>query len=270
MINPPSRNAVPGKRGPRATPASRLVTIREDELAPETDALSVIAAAFEPLAGKRILDIGCGAGALARSLSDRGARVSGVDPNPEALAHAREAVPGGTFYRAGAETLPFAGDSFDGAIFLNSLHHVPAPAMHRALLEAARVVLPAKPIVVVEPLAEGSFFSALRPVEDETDVRTKAQEVLRQVLESGTFEQIRRVDFLRREHFENLEQFLAHIVAVDPARAKLVAKCRAEVEADFQRHTRITPDGRMALEQPMRAHVLTASAASNENLKPET
>lgn len=227
-------------------------------MAPETDALSVIAAALEPLAGKRILDIGCGAGALARSLSDRGARVSGVDPNPEALAHAREAVPGGTFYRAGAETLPFAGDSFDGAVFLNSLHHVPAPAMHRALLEAARVVLPAKPIVVVEPLAEGSFFSALRPVEDETEARTNTQEVLSRAVESGTFEQIRRVDFLRREHFENLDRFLSHAVAVDPTRAAAAAEHRSEIEAAFRRHARTAADGRVTLEQPMRAHVLSA------------
>jgi 2-polyprenyl-3-methyl-5-hydroxy-6-metoxy-1,4-benzoquinol methylase len=39
----------------------------------ETDATCIIVAAFAPLAGKRLLDIGCGAGVLARSLSDRGA-----------------------------------------------------------------------------------------------------------------------------------------------------------------------------------------------------
>jgi ubiquinone/menaquinone biosynthesis C-methylase UbiE len=227
-------------------------------LPPEADATSIIVAVFAPLAGKRLLDIGCGAGVLARLLSDRGARVGGVDPNVEALALAREAVPAGTFHPAGAEALPFAEDSFDGAIFLNSLHHVPAPAMHRALGEAARVVEPAGPIVVVEPLAEGSFFFALRPVEDETDVRTASQEALHRVLESGTFEQLRRVDYLRREPFEGLDQFLVRIVAVDPARAAMVAEHRSKIEAAFRRHARVAADGRMVLEQPMRAHVLTA------------
>lgn len=222
--------------------------------------MSIIVAAFVPLAGKRIIDIGCGAGILARSLSERGTHVSGVDPNGEALALAREAVPTGTFHQAGAEALPFADDSFDGAIFLNSLHHVPEPVMHQALEEAARVVEPARPTVVVEPLAEGSFFSALRPVEDEMDVRTAAQEALRRTLESGAFEQLRRVDYLRREHFEGLDQFLARIVAVDPARAAVVAERRPDVEAAFRRHARVTEGGRMALEQPMRAHVLTANA----------
>lgn len=232
--------------------------------------MSIILATFEPLAGKRVLDIGCGAGILARSLSDRGAHVAGVDPNAEALELAREAVPTATFRQAAAEALPFAEDSFDGAIFLNSLHHVPEPAMHRALEEAARVVKPARPIVVIEPLAEGSFFSALRPVEDETEVRTAAQEVLRQALESGTFEQLRRIDYLRREHFENLDQFLVRIVAAEPARAAVISERRPEVGAAFQRCSRVTADGRMTLDQPMRAHVLTASAANNENLLPET
>ena len=227
---------------------------------PESDAKSIIAAAFAPLAGKRLLDIGCGAGFLARSLSDRGAHVSGVDPNAEVLALARKAAPTGTFHTAGAETLPFADDSFDGAIFLNSLHHVPEPAMHAALGEAARVVGPAGPIVVVEPLAAGSFFLALRPVEDETAVRTAAQETLRQALESGAFEQLRQVNYLRRELFEDLDQFLVRIVAVDPARAAVVAERRSNVEAALRRHARVAADGRVVLEQPMRAHVLTARA----------
>ena len=233
--------------------------VREDGLPPETDATSIIAAAFGPPAGKRLLDVGCGSGALARLLSDRGARVVGVDPNAEVLALARKAVPTGTFHQAGAEALPFADGSFDGAIFLNSLHHVPERAMRRALEEAARVVQPARPIVVVEPLAEGSFFSALCPVEDETDVRTATQETLHLALQGGAFEQLRRVDYNRREHFEGLDQFLSRVVAVDPARTAVAAERRPEVEAAFRRHAQVAADGRRTLEQPMRAYVLRAS-----------
>src|SRR5215210_5413447 len=216
--------------------------------------MSVIEGAFAPLSGRRLLDVGCGAGALVRSLSARGASVAGIDPNPEALAIAREAVPEGTFYVARAEALPFADASFDGAVFLNSLHHVPKPVMHRALREAARVVGAAGPIVAVEPLAEGSFFLSLRPVEDETEVRNAAQETLRRALEGGAFEQ------LRRERFEDLEQFLSHVVAVDPAREETVAGRRPEVEAAFGRHAQAAAEGGMVLEQPMRAHILKTKA----------
>ena len=226
----------------------------------EIDATSVVEAALSPLTGKHVLDIGCGGGVLARSLSDRGARVVGVDPNGDALALARQAAPGGTFYQAGAEAMPFADSSFDGAIFLNSLHHVPKLAMHQALREAARVTKPAGPIVVIEPLATGSFFSVLRTVEDESAVRAAAQEVIAEAIESGSLEQLDRSDYLRREHFADLDEFLARVVAAEPARAAAVEERRPEVEAAFRRYGRIATDGRMALDQPIRAHVLAAGA----------
>ena len=234
--------------------------LKEGGLPPETDAMSVVAAAFEPVAGKRVLDVGCGAGALARSLSSRGVCVVGVDPNDEVLAAARRAVPTGTFHRADAQALPFADRSFDGVVFLNSLHHVPKSDIRRALREAARVVKAAGPLVVVEPLAVGSFFSVLRLVEDETEVRAAAQKVVEEEIGSGAFEQLDRIDYLRREHFADLDRFLARVVAADPARGTIVEERRLEIVAAFRRCARAIEDGRFVLEQPMRAHVLTASA----------
>lgn len=225
---------------------------------PKTDAMSVIEAALAPFVGKQVLDVGCGGGVLARSLSDRGARVAGLDPNGAVLAVARQAVPSATFYQAGAEVMPFADRSFDGAIFLNSLHHVPKLAMHRALREAARVTKFAEPIVIIEPLAAGSFFSVLRTVEDETDVRAAAQEVIAEGLESEAFELLDLRDYLRREHFADLDEFLVRVVAADPARAATVEGRRPEVEAAFRRYGRATEDGQVVLEQPIRAHVLAA------------
>ncbi len=222
--------------------------------------MSVITAAFEPLEGKLILDIGCGEGALARSLSDLRANVTGVDPNGEAVADARRAVPAGMFHQAGAEALPFAAHCFDGAIFSNSLHHVPELAMREALQEAARVVKPSQPIFIIEPLAEGSFFSVLRTVEDETSVRTAAQRVIDEVLEKGIFEQIKSIDYTRRERFTDLDQFLVRVVAVDPARATVIEERRPRLEAAFLRYAKVSTDNSTILEQPIRAHVLKARA----------
>ncbi|WP_425230926.1 bifunctional 2-polyprenyl-6-hydroxyphenol methylase/3-demethylubiquinol 3-O-methyltransferase UbiG [Sphingomonas sp.] len=47
------------------------------------------AAGFTPLAGKRALDVGCGAGLLAEPLSRLGAAVTGVDASAEVIAAAR-------------------------------------------------------------------------------------------------------------------------------------------------------------------------------------
>jgi predicted RNA methylase len=69
---------------------------REGELPPENDATSVIVATLAPLAGKRILDIGCGTGVLGASLSARGAIITGIYPNSDALSIAPRVVPAGT------------------------------------------------------------------------------------------------------------------------------------------------------------------------------
>lgn len=222
--------------------------------------MSIIASAFEPLAGKRILDVGCGPGALARSLVAEGALVTGVDPNGEAIEVARRAVPTGIFLPAVAQALPLADRAFGGVVFLNSLHHVPEMEMPRALREAARVVRPGGPVVVVEPLAEGSYFRALQPVEDESVVRTAAQRAIGEAAEGGAFARCERTDYLRREHFANLDRFLARIVAVDPARVRVVERRRREVEAAFRRYARAAADGGAVLEQPMRAFVLRTEA----------
>jgi SAM-dependent methyltransferase len=64
-----------------------------------------IYAALPPLAGKTILDLGCGVGQQAAELVARGARVIGVDGNDELLATARRLVPSATFLKADLATL---------------------------------------------------------------------------------------------------------------------------------------------------------------------
>lgn len=235
----------------------RLVNGRtvESELPSRTNAMEVISE-FVPLAGARVLDLGCGGGSLARSMLDLGAHVVGVDPNREALALARRTAPTGAFQRAGAEALPFGDGVFEAAVFLNSLHHVPKTVMDPALQEAGRVVKSAGPIVVIEPLAEGSFYDVLRLVEDETEIRAAAQSAIDEALSRGTFEQSACLDYLRRERFEDVERFLVHAVRVDPNRAAIVERRRDEISTAFREYARVDEDGMMVLEQPMRARIL--------------
>jgi SAM-dependent methyltransferase len=218
------------------------------------DALSLIRDTFAPLPGKRILDIGCGPGTLAKRLAEDGAAVTGVDPGEAALAKARAAVPAARFEAASGEALPFPDGSFDGAVMLNALHHVPNPA--GALSEAARVLVPGGVLVVVEPLAEGSFFEALRPIEDESAVRAGAQAAIARALSQGTFACRRDVTVARRESFASLDAFLARVSTVDPAREATIRERRAVVEDAFLQAAERGADGSYGLVQPLRIHVL--------------
>ena len=218
------------------------------------DALSLIRETFAPLDGKPILDIGCGPGSLAKALAADGAAVTGVDPGEAALARARAAVPGARFESASGEALPFPDASFSGAVMLNALHHVPEPA--RALAEAARVLRPGYALVVVEPLATGSFFDALKPIEDETAIRAAAQGAIAAAVAGGAFVCARDITIERRESFASIDGFLARVTAVDPARAATIRERRATVESAFSAAAEREADGRFSLVQPLRIHVL--------------
>lgn len=223
------------------------------------DALTLIRESLAPLAGKRIVDIGCGPGALARRLVDAGARVTGIDPGAAALARARDAVPEARFEAATGEALPFPDASFDGAVMLNALHHVPDPAA--ALAEAARVLVPGGRLVVVEPLAEGSFFEALRPIEDETAVRAAAQDAIAAALARGAYTCRRDATIERRERFDSLDAFLARVSAVDPAREATIRDRRPVAEEAFLGVAAREADGTFGLVQPLRIQVLEPAAA---------
>ncbi|WP_265570454.1 class I SAM-dependent methyltransferase [Sphingomicrobium nitratireducens] len=91
-----------------------------------------------PQPGERILDVGCGDGALTIRLVEAGADVIGVDPNAELLAVAAER--GITTHLAHAEAMTFS-DEFDAAFSNAALHWIGA---HRDLV-ATRIHAALKP-----------------------------------------------------------------------------------------------------------------------------
>ena len=90
-------------------------------------------------AGLRVLDVGCGPGALTTELVRRlGAEaVSAIDPSEPFVAAARERHPGVDVRRAAAEELPFADRCFDAALAQLVVHFMTDPVA--GLREMARV-----------------------------------------------------------------------------------------------------------------------------------
>ncbi|MFZ5654107.1 MAG: bifunctional 2-polyprenyl-6-hydroxyphenol methylase/3-demethylubiquinol 3-O-methyltransferase UbiG [Pseudomonadota bacterium] len=86
-----------------------------------------------PVAGRRVLDVGCGGGILAEALARRGAEVTGIDLGEAPLAVARlHAIESGvavTYRRIAVERLAAeAPGQFDIVTCLEMLEHVPDPA----------------------------------------------------------------------------------------------------------------------------------------------
>ncbi len=106
---------------------------------------------FGDLAGRRVLDAGCGKGRFARVLKERhpAAEVWGLDISAEMLRH----VPPDIHTRQGTMTdLPFPDDFFDAAYATESLEH--AVAIDTAIDEICRVVRPEGRIVIIDKNAE--------------------------------------------------------------------------------------------------------------------
>jgi SAM-dependent methyltransferase len=89
--------------------------------------------------GHRVLDVGCGPGALVAELVERLGpdSVAAVDPSEPFVAAARARNPGVTVERAAAEELPFADDAFDAALAQLVVHFMADPVA--GLSEMARV-----------------------------------------------------------------------------------------------------------------------------------
>jgi SAM-dependent methyltransferase len=90
-------------------------------------------------AGQRVLDVGCGPGALTAELVTRvgPAAVSAVDPSEPFVAAAQERHPEVSVRRAPAEQLPFEDQAFDAALAQLVVHFMAHPVV--GLREMARV-----------------------------------------------------------------------------------------------------------------------------------
>lgn len=100
--------------------------------------------------GEKLLDIGCGTGALLNLLAAQHNAVNlvGIDPSPEMLAVARQKLPTVQFELGFAERLPFADNCFDVVASNSAFHYFQAP--DAALREIRRVLRPGGRVVLTD------------------------------------------------------------------------------------------------------------------------
>ena len=126
-----------------------------------TGILESFARFVAPQPGQRVLDVGCGPGALARIMARHGCQVVGVDANPAMVARAEElaeALPAAEFRLGSVLALPFDGPEFDVITATNVIFLLSDPLA--GLREMARVCRPGGRVAMLNPSPRLSHASA--------------------------------------------------------------------------------------------------------------
>jgi len=192
-----------------------------------------------PLAGARVVELGCGKAELACRLLEGGRVASVLAFEVDRAQHAANLAaphPGGlTFMLGGAEDIALPDASCDGVMMLKSLHHVPIHLLDQALAEIARVLAPGGWLYVSEPVYAGDFNDIVKLFHDEGVVRAAAYAALQRAARRGVLDWQAEHVFDTPLHFRDFDDFVARIVRVTHSDIELPPGVQGQVRCGFDR-----------------------------------
>jgi ubiquinone/menaquinone biosynthesis C-methylase UbiE len=121
--------------------------------------------ALGDVAGKRIVDFGCGSGANSVLLANRGAHVWGIDISEDLLRLAKRRLAvsgrekGASFIAGSAHDMPFPDDSIDVVFGIAILHHLDLDLVSQ---EVRRVLKPGGRAIFQEPVRNSPVVRFVR------------------------------------------------------------------------------------------------------------
>jgi SAM-dependent methyltransferase len=204
-------------------------------------------------AGQRVVDVGCGPGALTDELVSRvgAGEVTAVDPAPQFVAAVQERYPGVGTHIAPAEDLPLESGTFDAALAQLVVHFMGDPV--RGISEMARVTRDGGIVVACvwdhggkrTPIAP--FWDAARDIdptiEDEGHMAGGREGHLVELFEAAGLEQAEGTALhVRGEHSTFDDWFQPFTLGVGPAGATFQAWPTEKQQAVEARARELLPE----------------------------
>lgn len=195
---------------------------------------SEILAELVNLTDADVVDVGCGQGGLVRAMRLVGARPIGVECSTQLRSDALAADPdhADDYLDGVGQALPLETGSVDVVVYSYSLHHVPIEEMRNALGEARRVLRTGGTLYVLEPVPEGPGFEVSALVDDETHVRSKAQDALDAAPDLGLAPSASH-RYVSESSYPSFDAYAHVVVGIDPDRAGRMEKVREQVREKF-------------------------------------
>ncbi|NEX20622.1 class I SAM-dependent methyltransferase [Thiorhodococcus mannitoliphagus] len=193
----------------------------------------------------RIIELGCGAAWMTRQLVERLGAAQVTATEVDRIQHAKnldiQDLPKVEFRLGGAEAIDALDASYDVALMLKSLHHVPVDRMDQALAEIHRVLVPGGALYVSEPVYWGPFNEVMRLIHDEREVRIAAFEAMRRAVDAVLFKLEHEIFYEAEGIYPDWDSFAGRFLHVTHTEHDLDAEQIARVRAAFERH--LTPAG---------------------------
>jgi ubiquinone/menaquinone biosynthesis C-methylase UbiE len=214
-----------------------------------------------PLAGARVVELGCGKADFARKLVERTGVESVTALEVDRIQHRRNVegpqLPRLTFAYGGAQDIPLADGAYDGVVMMKSLHHVPIEHLDRAMQEIRRVLKPGGWLYVSEPVYAGEFNEIVRLFHDEGLVRAEAYQALQRASKAKLLEAALEHEFMAPLAFRDYDDFVEKIVRATHSEHVYTDDVAADVRARFAKYE--TPQGAKFI-RPMRVNLLRRPA----------
>lgn len=209
-------------------------------------------AGLVPVAGTRVLDVGCGDGAFARRLLIDGCarQVTALEGDPARHAANLRSRPVASlvFLNGEPHEIPLPSHTIDLAVMLRSLHHFPVQFLDAALREVRRVLVEQGYLYVSEPLYAGEFNEVVRLFHDEGMERAGAYAAMQRACGSGGWDCLEEQVLDAQLAFRDFDQFMDRMVhhsgltiapEILPAVRERFERSMTPAGALFIRHLRI-------------------------------